>query len=302
MIVNMSTDSASRERHAFIDESVGEFMWLTEQPEVSQFVDPGVVQGFRSMLGNLVVANIDNGVVRLPQRSSHEADALPIVALRPGEQVHISPDLWGFHPRQLEGLEKARKPLALSDEENLEALLASYLSDSMPGLELTRLDGAAVFSGSIVLSNLIEGGEGLVRIRQRPMLALSMLPGAEITEPCTLAHELVHVGQRIQRPVHVIKSQRQVDMTSLREELEAYHTGAAIQMLLYDVDPDEPRDPSNIQIIVEAVRRKYGPNNGLDTFMPTPALLDKFCELGMAHILYDALDYDAAMSHLSERS
>lgn len=260
-------------------------------------------QTIGTFLGHAVIADIDNNEVRLPKSSTDDDAVLPVIALRPGDKVILGKELTGFTDQQRTKVEASADLIEGIPNKALEQYLTANIGDGL-SVGFTPFAAAAIYgvSGHFLSTRLGTEGDqlGIVRVRQRPLLALMMTPRSEMTEPDVLAHELTHVGQRLARPVDIFRSQRQADMTSLRDELEAYQTGAMTQSLLENIDP-ESHDPNNMQLRVDAVRRQHGSGFGLDPLMPTPALLAKFGELGMGHILHEQFDYEAQFAALKNQ-
>ncbi len=294
-------------RHNFVETSVAGAMEIVARPEVQQNLG-AVGKDLTNLLGSVVVPNVIDGVVQIP-RSHKNRDVLPMLALKPGEDIALGGDFTEPTTKQREIAAKtfdAWDPADHSGAELLQIALDEFFANRRDDIRIPVGTGeraaiTAAIRSVFGLHNPELGFRNLPAKKvigsliTRPLVALT-IADSPIAEPDLLAHELTHVLQKTLRPVEVFGSQRDIDKTFLRYELEAYHLGAVVRLNMPNAweDPNTLTD-GHIQLAVEALRRKA--NDGLhDPFLPTPALrhtLDR--HFGIERVVHQPFDYDAAV-------
>lgn len=308
LFVNMNYVSADlRERHAYVDQTV--------EAAVEAFRDPAIAKllgdlsaSFITKLSGIVVANLKDGVIEVPDEFKDDDSVLTASAVRPGEAYIVSSQ----YDRQTDNQKRATlrqfntwEPQPPLTTNQIYKGLIGGQERAQPSPVQTLPDQTMAYTGTMArcfasrreLSNLFidAPSRGIVMIKMKPGLVFSMAAGETHSRPEDVAHELTHVRQIEKNPVRSFHSQKSVDMAELRGELEAYHVGAILTFDRY-VKMDSPtaddlmKDHGIVQASVERTRKEYG-IDPLDPYRPSPHLLRKLTGKGLGHVLHAKIDY-----------
>lgn len=295
----------SSERRHFVDNALQETEAALANPFTVSYLGDEQIQGLRSILGNLVVANIKHGVWAFPK---YNDDAVPVVVIKPGESIDLGDDFVSMPDRQQEVYRRELERWGASEpitELFLEGVLAYKASES--AIRTPDKDTAAKTS-SIVIANLLGRIQDFYNLENVPPRAIGrfmlrpfvILRTDRTAAPDLFCHELTHAEQRTSRPIRLFDSGHEVAMDCLRDELFAYHVGAGIRLGINQNNGADLDDPY-LQAKAEHTRRLH--NDGCkDPFKPSESLLARFKELGMGHNLHGMFDFDITMRGLKSQS
>lgn len=307
------TRSEIREQSRFIDKSIEDTSRVLDKPVTKKELGPDKQLQLARLLARLRPAIHLDGKIKLPDNASE--DSIPVVAIKPGDSVVFEPTITKTTQNQSSKIIsmldewKTREPGAshrLVDDLN-------YSTDFHPLSVQNGGDRTAAIVGSSgylphaeldLLFSEVPTSAVLAKFYTRPVLMLSMLAGTNRTEPDVVAHELTHAKQRLEVPIRWFASQEDVNMQGLRDELEAYHTGSQVRIglegrpqiaanLQRTITEDSSDNSKYMQIIVDAVRCKSGPNIAEDPYMPSPYILSELTRLGMGGIIDTSFDFEA---------
>lgn len=292
------------ERTHFVDRLLNESHMASTHPVVSEYIGDRAAAGLQVTLARSVVANVRHGEVSLP--ADAKADATAIVALNQDEVFGLSPEYVTLTRRQARNAKRIMdswEPTMESADEFFERMREStsgMLENAVTAPHPSMGANTRTIAGSLNIEYLTEI-MGLQKPPEAKMGKLMLRPLVVVrmgnSNPDILCHELTHANQKNDRPLRLYSSQDDVDMDSLRDELEAYHVGAAIRLALdYDLPERHKTDPHK-QIEAEYVRKTH--NSGyLDPFAPSPSLLAKYHEEGMGNILHGIFNYELQAQNL----
>ncbi len=298
------TPLEQQERHRFIDRSVEQAALTLNDPYVQRYIGR-LATGFVDRLASSVVANIINGEVVLPANS--DPSCLPIVAMHPDEELYFD------NAFEQQTTLQQRATLKLFDKwEPFESASTAYGNllnnvrlNQRPTIKLspytfamTGTSAQIYDAGRMAEEHFAElPSPGILLIKKRPLLILSMKPSDKFMTADALAHELTHVKQIEAEPVHLYRSQKSIDMICLRGELEAYHVGSILVAALRGgkIDMDEvlakPFEASNLQVIIEAMRQKRGVDE-YDPYRPSPAFLNQLKATYLDVVMHGIVNYE----------
>ncbi len=308
------TPSDTRERHAYIDASLGQAESVLRRTGMGTAFYGGKLL-LADVLNDVVVPNVCDGVVYLSDIDP-ESEALPVVALWHGEELSVSDDLIKQSPRQRKRTAQeitTWQPANKSGNQLADEVVTNFQNagtgnvqtlSMRPGTCAVTFSSAAVFDMERMTKNeeLTKPPVGrLGKLLMRPMVALAIIDDVELREE-QITHELIHVIQKREKPLRVFKSQKNADMHELRMELEAYHAGAGLRLFLdnrdlHDITPEDI--VANEQLAVELVRHGYN-HEDPDPFRPSPMILKDLATLGWGHILHQQFPYDELIARLEE--
>lgn len=287
------------ERAKSLEKLITEADAALRHPVTEQYVGGGRVMKLQATLSRAVIANVRHGVVNVPENARAESPVL--VAMNPDEKFKLGSGFDVQTPRQAKNAAKVYDQWRPANK-HFDSLMQQFVASLTDEVILTapHENSAAVTHTKAVMTRMDDFGEVMElqsppegkigKIMLRPLVVVRM----GITTPDVLCHELVHVKQKIDRPVRVFGSQHDINMDALGDELEAYHMGAGVRIALESHKPvDQVTDP-HTQLAAEGVRLDH--NKGyLDPFAPSDSLYQAYQDRGMGHILHGVLNYDAIL-------
>jgi hypothetical protein len=291
----MFISSESRQRAQVVESAIATTHEILENvPEVQQALGPEFTAYSLGTLDNMFIPNFRHGQVSVP-RSLRDTEAIPIIAVNPGQAVVAGAGL-GFTPIQKQRAFEQIKGLGYkgSDMSRLRGLVEyfdGYVQNDEGSVLAVPAAGIAGFVTRAVATQTFAADEfrnlGKNPIRAtfgRPIVGLVMHPDnpiAELGTPITMMHEMQHVTQGLRSP---IKPASQIDTASddtLRMELEAYHVGATVERALYRSSHERYR--GNRQLLmntaVDNIRDAHAPAK--DAFAPRGVIKKYLLELGV---------------------
>jgi hypothetical protein len=300
-----------RARNAFLDNVIGrtaDFFSQNRGASVQLFDQKFSLD---KLLGQSTVPNFRHGVVDMPE-AVVESEAFPVIAAHTGEEITLGSSFLTQTPTQREHTLTQMAlwgPAQSSPGEIIGDMIVSHSAvASTSKVKIQKGSGALTSAQGLVwdldvsrqhkaYSNLPPGRIG--KLLLRPLLVLDMDTPTKV-ENDVIAHELVHVIQKVENPLRTISSQKRADMQALREELEAYHVGALTRMRMEGIASIKDITQNDIfrspQLAVEAVRTIT--NDHIDPFRPSPALLKRLQQLEYGHILHNNLPFDQIVASL----
>lgn len=286
-------DDELRRRHGFVEETAQSVLDLLGGLSAE---DAGVlgdrVEIFSRFASSVIMPNARDGCLTIPEEYKGK-DVLPVVALKPGETVMLSPDF-----RQLSPLQRSNalatiecwQPTQASAIEELHAMevQVQQVFGSKPvkeGIEKTSLG----FASSLQAGFEYEHGELAmppaqvaadknleVRMLGRPILGL--LYSDEPLQP-TLFHELDHVWNAVAEPLFVAPGDvRAKQDRILGRELPGFYRGALAARFLAQQGFELSRSGRN-NIAVDDFRMEFA-SSPTDFDVRHDILRDYFAQLG----------------------
>jgi hypothetical protein len=252
----------------------------------------------------------------------NDPDALPLGVVRPLGSIIISKGNLLQTSRQRAASIKLldRWGAAQSGEQALTQLLAHGVPPGVHDMPISYVPKAGVAAAAVGHALALSSKEVnvsldfarpphamLTRVSLRPGVFFNMLPEADRIGPDLLAHELTHVDQKERRAITLFSSQTDADMVALGDELEAYHVGAQVRMLLegYEgkLEDYHGQDPY-LQIAVERIRKQYNGTKSNDQFNPSRKLFTALARASFApeRMLDTRVDFDGIMRQLRAMS
>jgi hypothetical protein len=302
-----------RERNRFVERSLDDTLQALGQRDIQVALGYHAVE-FAGMISSAVVANYSDGEVTLPASYDRDTEPVPIVAVPDGAQITFSPEFYGQTSEQRDNTVEVfqswrpigRTAAAVYDDFFPTKVPLRPDAYVLPQMSLAMNLSVASLMGSRWLGSHFASPpeKGVAMIRHRPAIFLKMRAGQKAVTPDNILHEFTHYRQWQNRPVAIVHSQRSLDMAMLRDELEAYHFGAAVAISRYI--ENSKRDPAaaeatpgSTQVHVELTRRECAMVPG-DPFMPSGHLWKTLQERGLGHILHMSTDYTAIEQSVGE--
>lgn len=307
-------DPDARERISFFEDSVDNAIETLGDPILTRRLGANAVNFFLESLHSSRYAEIVEGEIQMPEEGKADDAILPVVVMRPDEQLTLTAEYGrqtGTQRKQtLKQLAKWEPVTGISVVDAYNRLSTSSLTFESP--VITASARSLAMTGSIVEIHSVEEAlqpifskapkKGLGLIAMRPHLSLKLEDGERAAPADTLVHELTHLNQTLRKPVDVVHSQRSVDMLFLRKELEAYHFGATVYRHT-DGEAGKRTGPVREGIIQDAVdllRTLHG-IDPLDPYRPSPALMRRLEEAGVGSIMHATIDYNELLRQYEDR-
>lgn len=229
---------SSSERQQFLTDTRESLIESLGRPEILEALGDSVVQRLKDTNELLFTPEViedagDSGDVVSPFRIT-SLDAVPIVALRPKETVHVGRDIALPSPRQNQVIQRFLDALASDDTAtervpHVQATLIESMSQTIPvsgtDLQLAGNKGQVESSTALIDGEDIKLGHspGLFVLSGRPRVVLAYKGG--YPRSVALAHELIHVDQALQDVITPYTKAALLQRT-YRHELEAHHYSA----------------------------------------------------------------------------
>jgi hypothetical protein len=314
------TSSELREQARFIDRSLEDAAAVLEKPSAQKLLSPelhGMVSG---LLSKVVPLTHQDGVLALP--ADADPDAIPVFAAGAGKSLRVHGDVRMPSGEQYEAARTVLEEWGGSDTGAMDAVqqavdddtrgaaTADFVTDTLFTAQVFSVD--PVFHRSMLQPYLeaMPPNATLIRFIGRPVLLLGVRQGKKRAEPDVVVHELVHTHQKTKRPIEWYGSQEDVDMWSLRDELEAYHIGSLVRLAIDGVGRVQSEVNKMMagtmevnnrynQVVIDWARKKYGPRIPGDPYRATPDMYRTFKTLGaIGELIHNRIDYEAVLSSI----
>lgn len=292
----MAAMAQSPERQAFITKSIEATQLTLGLPEVKRALGPYHAP-VATIMNSLVIPEARDGQMRLA-RQQLRRNAVPVVALAPGETVTLGADVAGMTRAQRRMASAIAKTWGYTGS-NPRLFMWSNDADLMydvgrrgglPYTQEANLDAEIVEARFTLkdMSKFADAAPGRAVLLGRPMMGLCYKGGASYVTPTTMIHEAVHVKQVSEWPLRSIGATPEAALEiDRRLELEAsYVAGLALDSQIgagrgVSLRPADTRD-----LAIRHAVEKHNAGSA-DFYKPSRALLDDIANQGYT-LLVDA--------------
>ena len=252
----------------------------------------------KATLGKIAIANIRNDKITIP---NDDGNTIPIIALKKSDKFCLGPEfnkptlgqqdnyesavsLW--HPSELPTAQMVSEIIEVPENYSMNIIAPRAGAATQAISKITTIEA---------LNNCYDLSKPpcayMAKLLLRPIVILNL----DNAEPDVICHELVHVEQKIEKPIRMYSSQHDIDMDKLGDELYAYHVGAGVRRALMNAS-GVGGDPYT-QLQAESVRIEHN-GNLPDSFKPNESLLRLYRMRGMDDIIDNDLIYDSVIKHI----
>jgi hypothetical protein len=262
-----------RARHAYLEAAQASLAESFDDPIIVEYLGESDCAELLDLSQKLAMPNI-KGSSRLTLPKTHDEEAIPYIAAKPGEEFMLDPQLAGPTPSQRQRMYEAvvdrGDPNALLGQMAVTEAIAEMTREPLP--EYVAGDNFGfVYYDRVSAEHISPNNEILWRglFKGRPHLGLVM---NKSIPQISLMHELEHVRQTLSKPV-ILGSDEVRIHNDMKGELYAYHYAARLAFALRErgiVDFGEEKFSD--LVIVEALRSNLASDE--DPFNPSDELLE----------------------------
>lgn len=276
----------AHERHTLLETAQEELAETINHPEVVRALGQQSVNAIIAYNNLLFVPNIRNGQLSIPA-DKVEGDDIPFVGLQPGETLTYDESVVEPTASQKAALLETVKDwwdldddMAQVEIQNMIGAQRTFASDATKRFGFGNSYGAVKPARVHLTVPQAQKGPSQFYLEGRPVLGLRASPVYD--RPLTLAHELVHVGQHLAKPV-LPSGRESIRLLHQQSELEAYHYSAiygVVASALAMGDKNDFKTQLQSHTFIEHTRLKHAAPD--QPFLPNEPMLQVLSRAGIA--------------------
>lgn len=281
------TPNGAHERHQLLEEAQNSLVDTLGTEHARQVLGEIAIKRILDMNGLLTIPNIRNGRVVMPA-PYHDTDAIPFMALEPGENVQLDRSLMVPAPTQVDYMRSHLEHWQGegSDVSAMQDRLLTIISRKTPKETLETLGEGASGGLGMNMTHIYGESLGLDKaqddffVRGRPDIVLNSRGG--YPAGIVLAYEMIHLEQALDDVF--VPADKRIRLTKLYvEELEAHHYSAQVADIAISMssDPGTLRRSADVSRYrdVEAIRDRLA--NPDEPFTPNEAVVHALRDIGV---------------------
>ena len=224
----------TRRRHERIDQAIGDFYnFLDANNQEGGLINLEKSQFYRQNLDNLTIPNVRHGVMTIAKYALRNEDYIPIWSLKPGEKIASGDSSYQPTPRQRENISQiALSNGGLFEGSTIERSLLEFRSKHFKPSPITiDKESDAILSPEHFQ---VPSHRFQQFIYGRPVIILNQNYNLSSSHrPDTIAHELEHNSQYIDKPLLTYARLKDNHDLILQREIAAYRAQLPVLRELY---------------------------------------------------------------------